>query len=254
MRSWESVRRPRFSAGGRIPTIACGMMGRWPRRVKKRFTRLASRSFPIGWSGRNAWRSGFPGASEPDSPGSSRGMTEEDTKPPVATSCARCQSPCYLHVLGAGCGSPPSMSSSGSTGSLRPRRAGRRGPSPWSGSGCDGRRRRSHAASGGRRGGAPATRSSPRASAPRAGRRTCRPAGSWSGSRRAGQRPARSPRAGIRRPGEARSPGSRSRCVSSTSIAPFVPTMPISRPYTAPGQATGKAQLMFMLQMARCPS
>jgi hypothetical protein len=24
---------------------------------------------PIGWSGRNAWRSGFPAASEPDSPG-----------------------------------------------------------------------------------------------------------------------------------------------------------------------------------------
>jgi hypothetical protein len=27
MRTWESVRRPRFSAGGRIPTIACGMDG-----------------------------------------------------------------------------------------------------------------------------------------------------------------------------------------------------------------------------------
>ena len=38
-----------------------------------------------------------------------------------------------------------------------------------------------------------------------------------------------------------------SRCVSSTSMTPRVPTMPISNPYTAPGHTVGSAQLMFML-------
>ena len=38
-----------------------------------------------------------------------------------------------------------------------------------------------------------------------------------------------------------------SRWVSSTSMTPRVPTMPISNPYTAPGHTVGSAQLMFML-------
>ena len=38
-----------------------------------------------------------------------------------------------------------------------------------------------------------------------------------------------------------------SRWVSSMSMTPRVPTMPISNPYTAPGHTTGRAQEMHML-------
>jgi hypothetical protein len=60
---------PRFPAGGRSPTIACGMIGTWPGRVKKGFAavRVSTRSERLEPAGRKTF--GLPPASEPDSLG-----------------------------------------------------------------------------------------------------------------------------------------------------------------------------------------
>jgi hypothetical protein len=43
--------------------------------------------FPIGWNGRNAWRSGFSPASEPDSPGLDPGIHAQGRAPGSSLDC-----------------------------------------------------------------------------------------------------------------------------------------------------------------------